>query len=65
MFMEIKTNVGTFGNLRDIETFMRLEGLEKIEVISIKAMFSIWESLVGVYTYDEIKQAIDTKGVLE
>ena len=63
--MEIKTNVGTFGNFRDIETYMRLEGLEKIEVISIKALMETWERLAGQYTYNEIKQVIDTERVLE
>ena len=63
--MEIKTNVGIFGSFRDIETYMRLEGLKNIEVISIKALMETWERLAGQYTYNEIKQVIDTKGVLE
>ncbi|NLJ90441.1 MAG: hypothetical protein GX323_06020 [Clostridiales bacterium] len=63
--MEIKTNIGTFGSFRDIETCMRLEGLKNIEVISIKALMETWERLAGQYTYNEIKQIIDTKGVLE
>ena len=65
MLMEIKTNVGTFGSFKDIETCMRLEGLERIEVISIKALMTTWERLAGEYTYDEIKRVIDTEGVLE
>jgi len=62
--MEIKTNIGTFGSFRDIETYMRLEGLENIEVISIKALMETWEHLAGQYTYSDVKRIINTKGVL-
>lgn len=65
VLMEIKTNVGTFGNFKDVETYMRLEGLENIEVISIKALTETWERLAGQYTYSDVKQIINTKGVLE
>lgn len=65
MLMEIKTNIGTFGDFKDVETCMRLEGHEKVKVISIKAMMTTWESIIGEYTYNEIKQVINTKGVLE
>ena len=65
LLMEIKTNIGTFGSFRDIETYMRLEGLESIEVMSIKALMETWEHLAGQYTYNDVKQIIDTDGVLE
>lgn len=65
MLMEIKTNVGTFGNFKDIETYMRLEGHSEIDIYSIRAFMTQWEHLTGKYSYNEIKSVIDTEGVLE
>jgi hypothetical protein len=63
--MEIKTNIGTFGNFKDIEVYMRLEGHNEIDIYTIRAFMTQWEHLTGKYSYNEIKQVIDTKGVLE
>jgi len=52
MLMEIKTDLGTFGDFRDIETFMRLEGHDKVKVICIKVIFKTLDGFVGEYTYN-------------
>ena len=65
MLMEIKTNVGTFGNFKDIEAYMRLEGHSDIYIYTIRAFMAQWEHLTGKYNYDEIKRVIDTERVLE
>ena len=65
MLMEIKTNLGTFGDFKDLETCMRLEGHNEINIYAIRAFMTQWEHLTGKYSYDEIKSVIDTKGVLE
>lgn len=63
--MEIKTNIGTFGNFRDLETCMRLEEHEKVNILSIKALLTSWEKLAGEYTYNEIKRVNEMKGELD
>ena len=65
MLLEIRTNLGTFGDFRDLETCMRVEGHTEVVICHIEAMMTTWGCLTGKYTYDEIKQVIDTKGVLE
>jgi len=65
MLLEIRTNLGTFGDFKDIETCMRIEGHTEIVICYIKAMMTTWECFRGKYTYSEIKQIIDTEGVLE
>ena len=66
MIREILTSEGMFGNFRDIVTHMRIEGLDTIEIKYIRTWANTYfDRLAGVYTYDEMKQVIDTKGVLE
>ena len=65
MLLEIRTNLGTFGDFKDLETCMRIEGHGEVVICHVKAMMTTWEHLIGKYTYDEIKQVIDTEGVLE
>ncbi|HHW90087.1 MAG TPA: hypothetical protein GX745_04200 [Clostridiales bacterium] len=65
MLMEIKTNIGTFGNFKDIEIYMRQERHSEINIYAIRAFMAEWEHLTGIYSYNEIKQVSDTKGVLE
>ena len=66
MIREILTNVGMFGSFKDVVTHMRFEGLETIEIKYIRPWSNTYfDRLAGVYTYDELKQVIDTKGVLE
>ena len=63
--MEIKTNIGTFGDFKDVEACMRLESHSEVDIYAIKALMTTWKCLTGKYTYNEIQQIIDTKGVLE
>jgi hypothetical protein len=63
--MEIKTNVGTFGDFKDIEAYMRLESHSEVDIYAIRALMTTWEHLTGRYSYDEIRQIINTEGVLE
>jgi len=66
MIREILTNVGMFGSFKDVVTHMRIEGLDTIEIKYIHTWAdTFYDRLAGVYTYDELKQVIDTKGVLE
>ncbi len=65
MLLEIRTSLGTFGNFKDLETCMRLEGYSEVDIYAIRAFMTQWEHLAGKYTYNEIKQIINTEGVLE
>jgi len=65
MLLEIRTNLGTFGDFKDLETCMRLEGHSEVDIYAIKALMATWEHLAGKYIYNEIKQIINTEGVLE
>lgn len=65
LLMEIKTNLGTFGDFKDLEICMRLEGHSEVDIYAIKALMETWECLAGQYTYSDVKQIINTKGVLE
>ena len=40
MLMEIITNIGTFGNFKDIETYMRLEGHSEIYIHTIRVFMT-------------------------
>ena len=65
MLLEIRTNLGTFGDFKDLEACMRIERHSEVVICHIKALMTTWECFTGKYTYNEIKQVIDTKGVLE
>ena len=66
MIREILTNEGMFGNFRDVVAHMRVEGLDTIEIKYIRTWANTYfDRLAGVYTFDEMKQVIDTEGVLE
>jgi len=65
MLLEIRTNLGTFGDFRDLEACMRIEGHGEVIICYVKAMMATWKCLTGKYTYNEIKQVINTEGVLE
>ncbi|NLJ91322.1 MAG: hypothetical protein GX323_10560 [Clostridiales bacterium] len=66
MIREILTNEGMFGSFKDIVAHMRVEKLETIEIKYIRTWANTYfDRLAGVYTYEEMKQVIDTEGVLE
>ena len=66
MIREILTNQGMFGSFKDLVTHMKIEGLDTIEIKYIRIWANTYfDRLSGVYTYDEMKQVVDTKGVLE
>lgn len=66
MIREILTSEGMFRNFKNIVTHMRVEKLETIEIKYIRTWVNTYfDRLAGTYTYEEMKQVIDTKGVLE
>ena len=65
MLLEIRTSLGVFGDFKDLETCMRVEGHTEVVICHINAMMTTWKCLTGKYTYNEIKQVIDAEGVLE
>lgn len=56
----VTTNLGTFGTLKDLEKFMRFDGIANVEIFNISVFGSPvdFTSLGRIYTYDEIKKSI-------
>lgn len=61
MMLEIVTDLGTFGDFKDIEACMRLEGHDEVNIYIIKVMMTTMIGFTGKYTYDEIKQIVNNK----
>lgn len=61
MMLEIVTDLGTFGDFKDIEACMRLEGHNEVNIYDIKVMLTTFKGFIGKYTYSEIKQIVTAK----
>lgn len=57
--MVIKTNFAEFGSFKDLEIFMRLECLEKIELLDVQYWGIDLTFTKGTYTYSQILQILD------
>lgn len=56
--MIIKTNVAEFGSFKDLEKYMRLEGLETVELIEVCYWGIDLGFTRGLYTYSQILEII-------
>lgn len=57
--MIIRTNYGEFGNFKDLEIFMRLEGLQTMELLDVQYWGIDLSFTKGTYTYSQILEILN------